>query len=185
MCFLCKLYYTDLITSCHRHFLEGFHVIFYVMENEVCSLFKFKTTTGCNGGLLNCIQVSVTGPHVFVFLVNFYILSPWFAFHLVFEDSHLCHVRLMNAQSWLCLHSGYGNLTKEFIKWEKKIQSGTCFFFFLFSTTSRDQAVRHGWWKSQKRIKKFLLISNYLSVSHDTKIFTWLTVFFVPFGFPK
>lgn len=132
MCFLCKLYYTDLITSCHRHFLEGFHVIFYVMENEVCSLFKFKTTTGCNGGLLNCIQVSVTGPHVFVFLVNFYILSPWFAFHLVFEDSHLCHVRLMNAQSWLCLHSGYGNLTKEFIKWEKKIQSGTCFFFFSF-----------------------------------------------------
>lgn len=125
MRFLSKPYCTDLITSCHSLFfcfvfLEGFHVIFYVMENEVCSLFKFKTTTGCNRGLLNCIQVSVTGPHVFVFLVNFYILSPWFAFHLGFEDLRLCHVRLMNARSWPRLHSGCGNLTKEFIKREKK-----------------------------------------------------------------
>lgn len=133
MCFLCKPYCTDLITSCHSCFYfflkEGFHVIFYVMENEVCSLFKFKTTTGCNRGLLNCIQVSVTGPHVFVFLVNFYILSSWFAFHLDFEDSHLCHVRLMNAQSWPCLHTGCGNLTKKFIRKEKTSKVERFFFF--------------------------------------------------------
>lgn len=64
--------------------------------------------------------------------------------------------------------SGCGNMTSEFIKpGKKKSQSGTCCFFPHSPKSPSCQA------EMMKDPKKYiLLISNYLSVSHDTKIFT-------------